>query len=64
MADLSCTVRPDHRAWELLEAILAEFAKRNVKATTLNLIAAATDAGADDQVAAAVAALLVEGPAQ
>jgi len=41
----------------MLEAILVDLASRNVLATPLNVIGAATDLGADDDLAAGVAEL-------
>jgi hypothetical protein len=46
----------EHRARAMLRSILAALAERNVRPTPLAVIAAATDAGADDELASAVAA--------
>jgi hypothetical protein len=45
------------RAAEMLQAILHDFAERSINPTPLAVICAATDAGADDELAASVANL-------
>ncbi len=44
-------------AARLLDAIIDEFAQRGVRPTALNLLAAVTDGGAEDDLAAAVATI-------
>ena len=51
--------RPTRReATDLLANIIAELSERGIMPTSLNIIAHAVDRGADDRIAAAIAALI------